>query len=301
MYLLRFIAFVGIYFTANYLLNEKILSSGKIKNYLVNSLLVTSLLGILQYIFYPDLRNLYYLGWDPHYLRAFGTFFDPNFLGLILVIVLLVVINTKNWQKNKGNILKALIIFITLALTYSRSSFLAFLTGIIYFTIMKKAWKFLISVFIISIISLILLPQSPYFEGRNLTRISSTMARIGSWKESINLIQKSPLFGLGFNTLRYSRDQIPEKIYDKSPIPNKSSSGIENSFLFIAVTSGIIGLIIFLILLFQFFQQGDSLSKITILVISVHSLFNNSFFYPWVMIIFWIIVALGLKGKKSRA
>ena len=300
-YLLRFAAFTAIFFALNHLLEEKILSSEKIKDYILTSIFVTSLFAILQYIFYPDLRNLYYLGWDPHYLRAFGTFFDPNFLGLLLVTALLIIINTVNWQKNWGYILKAVVIFITMALTYSRSSYLAFIGGIIYFSIMKKAWKLLLTTFAVIIITLFLLPQSQFFEGRNLLRISSTISRLGSWQESIDLIKKSPIIGLGFNTLRYTRDPIPEKIFDQAIIPNKSASGIENSFLFVAVTSGVIGLILFLFLLFDLFSRGDLLLKIMIIAISVHSLFNNSFFYPWVMLLFWIMVALGIKDRNSKA
>src|SRR3989344_1662042 len=41
-----------------------------------------ALLGLLQYWLYPELRNLYYLGWDPHHYRVFSTMLDPNFIGI---------------------------------------------------------------------------------------------------------------------------------------------------------------------------------------------------------------------------
>ncbi len=41
-------------------------------------------LGLMQFILYPDLRNLYYLGWDPHYYRVFSTLLDPNFAGITI-------------------------------------------------------------------------------------------------------------------------------------------------------------------------------------------------------------------------
>jgi len=43
--------------------------------FLFIAVLITS---FIQYFFYPDLQNLIYLGWDPHYNRMFGVFFDTS-------------------------------------------------------------------------------------------------------------------------------------------------------------------------------------------------------------------------------
>src|SRR3989344_5692928 len=37
---------------------------------------VTIIFSYGQYFFYPNIRNLFYLGWDPHVSRAVGLFFD---------------------------------------------------------------------------------------------------------------------------------------------------------------------------------------------------------------------------------
>ncbi|SRR5260221_1906352 len=42
--------------------------------------------GILQYLFVPDTRMLFFLGWDDHYYRLISTLFDPGFTGIILVM-----------------------------------------------------------------------------------------------------------------------------------------------------------------------------------------------------------------------
>ena len=44
------------------------------------------LFGLIQYFFYSNLRNLYYLGWDDHMHRLFSTFLDPNFAGSFFVL-----------------------------------------------------------------------------------------------------------------------------------------------------------------------------------------------------------------------
>ena len=51
------------------------------------------LLGFIQLMFYPALRNLYYLGWDEHLYRMFSTFLDPNFAGAFFVLFTLFVID----------------------------------------------------------------------------------------------------------------------------------------------------------------------------------------------------------------
>ena len=40
--------------------------------------ILTIITTIIQYFLYPDLRNLIYLGWDPHLYRTFGIFFDTT-------------------------------------------------------------------------------------------------------------------------------------------------------------------------------------------------------------------------------
>lgn len=44
--------------------------------------------GIIQYFLYPNLRNLYYLGWDEHLYRLFSSFLDPNFAAIFISLFL---------------------------------------------------------------------------------------------------------------------------------------------------------------------------------------------------------------------
>ena len=49
-----------------------------LKKGLTASIFLVAAFSIAQYFFYPDLRNLYYLGWDPHLNRLFSVFFDTS-------------------------------------------------------------------------------------------------------------------------------------------------------------------------------------------------------------------------------
>ena len=48
-----------------------------------------AVLGLLQFIFLPDMQFLAKSGWDPHYYRIVSTFLDPNFAGAYFALTLL--------------------------------------------------------------------------------------------------------------------------------------------------------------------------------------------------------------------
>ncbi len=99
------------------------------------------LIGLIQFFMYPDLRNLMYLGWDPHYYRLFSTLLDPNYMGLLLVFTLLMGFGIFTKKHSVWIIAGQLVTFVALLLTYSRSSFLALGAAIVVWTLIRKNWK----------------------------------------------------------------------------------------------------------------------------------------------------------------
>lgn len=231
--------------------------------------LALAILGILQYLFIPDTRFLAGLNWDDHYYRLISTVFDPNFLGLIFVLGLILF----NLQ-----ILPSLVLLIALLLTYSRSGYLSLLAVIFAYVILKKKFKFLLLILVF--IFLPFLPR-PGGEGVKLERWFSVEQRLANYRESLQLIKVSPVFGLGFNTLRYFRQDFV----------SHAAAGLDSSLLFVLATTGIVGLLAYLNLLKSLWQTS-LLVKLSLVAILVHSLFQNSLFYPLIMIWLWSIVYL---------
>jgi len=255
-------------------------------------------LGLLQIWLYPDLRNLVYLGWDPHYYRLFSTLLDPNFTGILLVLTL--ILGLYLWQtRKKLRLPLALAQSITLAgviLTYSRSSYLALITAIFgYFFFRGK--KQLAGLLIAGLVILILVWPKPPGDASSLTREVSALARIGNWQQSLQLFRGKPLLGLGFNTLKYNL-----KLHPASPDQtiSRAGSAIDSSLLFVAVTTGILGLASYLWLLVSIWKSGSDLDtknkalviilRTSLLAVLIHSLFINSLFYPWVILWLWILL-----------
>ncbi len=253
-----------------------------------------SVLGLVQYFLYPDLRNLTYLGWDPHYYRLFSTFLDPNFAGIVLVLTLFLGFYLMGKVKHMWLTLLQIVSGAALFLTYSRSSYLAFGAGVILWIIWKRQW--LSGLVIALVIGFLILLPTPGGKTLRLMRADSTIARVGNWKEAIDLISKSPFVGYGLNTLPHVQHATPTFAGQ----PSHAASGIDSSVLFLIATTGLIGLISFgwivfrqSAFVFRSFGRSDmSLLYLCItLAVGVHSLFNNSLFYAWVMLWLWIFIA----------
>lgn len=229
------------------------------------------ILGLFQFSLYPDLRNLSYLGWDPHFYRLFSTFLDPNFAGLFLVLTLF--LGMYFWKKKNMRvwiIMGESIALVSLLLTYSRSSYLALIAGLVFGALRVKKWMLLFAVgaFIAGIVYLPKIPGSTL----TLLRRDSTVARFDNWQHGAKLIGGAPIFGHGFNTLRFV-----------------TPFGLDSSIEFITATTGFIGLAAYGYLLYCMIKGKDLIYQASFVALGIHSLFVNSAFYPWIMIWVWIL------------
>lgn len=275
LYLFRWTAYAGVYFTLREI-GEMGESRGKmgIRNWLIGVGVVSAGLGLIQYFVYPDLRNLSYLGYDPHKFRAFGTFFDPNFLGIIMVLTIIL------FLKKKGSgvlgILGILVSYLTLALTYSRSSYLVYFIGMTILFYAKKAWRWWLIMIAVGIMTIILLPRPAGSIGVELQREETITARIKNWQESLIIFKEHPLLGVGIKTVR-----------------------ADSSLFFVLATTGILGGLSYLGILGTIWRKGNLLLKASLAAVFIHSFFNNTLFYPPVMLWLWIIVGLDLSDQGA--
>lgn len=290
-YLFRYIVYFGTYLSAVVSIKKYKIKREFFLNLLTISGLLLILFGWLQYFLYPDLRNLYYLGWDPHFKRIFSTILDPNYLGLILVFVFWVIFNReKGWDFPKVVMLG--LILLTLAFTYSRSSYLALFVSSFYYALKKnKILKYLLLVILFAAL-LIFLPR-PGGEGVKLERIFSVEQRLNNWQNAWTIFKDKPLLGIGFNTLRYAYRNYG--FLNEGWLTSHSAGGVDNSFLFVLVTSGIAGLLIFLLFLASLWRESDLLGKQVLTAAIIHSLFLNSLFFIYILIFLWTILALDKK------
>jgi O-antigen ligase len=271
------------------------------------SAVILSILGFIQLILFPDFSFMAQYGWDPHQGRLLSTWYDPNFLGGFLGLAAIIVLSrilvflkeTKSWQ-NKNIILVfswiigLSIIVGALMLTYSRSALLAFLIGVSIVTILISRRTF----FLVIIILAIIVMSNPRLQARIQGAIQvdvTASLRIQSWLQTLDDIDKNPIWGIGYNTIKY-QTIVPSEL--------NSSSGRDSSLLTLWLTGGIIGLGLFIIIIFNsIIRAWQKLSKsglertwgVVIIggwaLILVHSMFVNSIFFPHILIflIFFLI------------
>ena len=274
--------------------------------YLYCTGVIFSLFGLVQYILYPNLRNLSYLGWDPHYYRLFSTFLDPNFAGLFIVITFFLGLYIYRIVKKKYWIIfSQLLLLFVLILTLSRSSWLSFLIPLGWLIWKKHTWKFFggLGIFVI----LLLFLPLPYRQITPVFRQETGLARFDNWMYSIELVKQKPIFGYGFNLLRSIQES---GVVGGDTQRSHAGAGVDNSFLFVLVTTGIIGGIAWMYLLVSMGKMGIYLMShnkyamlgetyvLTLSAICIHSLFVNSLFYPWIMIWMWILTGV-VEGKRK--
>lgn len=298
LYLLRLISYILLYFAISHLLKTKFLTGSNLLEKLKHMGFLVASFALFQYLFLPDTRVLKNFGWDDHYFRSIGTFLDPNFLGLILVLLTLLMFS-QEWRREdlKQRLPLFLLSLTTLALTFSRSSVLALVAGLFVINIVRRKTLITLVALLYIIVSLYLLPK-PSGESVNLTRSSTINSRVVNFKDSIRVGLENPLFGKGFNLLNWQK--IGAKI-DNS----HSQFGADSSLLFAFLTTGVLGLSAFLYLLYKILKVGWVFKKSTegllflssVLAILVHSIFQNSFFYPWVL--GWLMILLAAVVSRN--
>lgn len=280
LYLLRLIAYFCIFLLVHDSKDTIVLCRLRIVG------VILAALGWIQYFFYPNLRNLEYLGWDPHLQRIFSTYLDPNYFGLILVLSIIL------WWFTLKNVpvVRALgiaFLFLTLLFTHSRSSYLTLGVVMSGYLLLSRRWMIVAIMLLSFIVAIVLLPQ-PAGEGGSLLRVFTLEARLENWRMGMEMVRDYPLLGVGFDTLRYAKaSYLPETIDVSS---SNSGAGLDNSFLFVAATTGLVGLTAFLLFVYRVFRYTDSLGKIVLVAILTHSLFQNSFFFPWIMAWMWMVL-----------
>jgi len=312
LYLLRWIFYAGLYFVL-FDLKERLPWLKKDWScFLIIIGSTVAVFGLVQYFLWPNLKALEVLQYDPHFYRAVGTFLDPGFTGIILVLTLILILTTlfngschvlspKNTHKGNPSwgspctchpflVISGIIVYIALALTYSRASWLAFFVGISMLSFYKKSWK--IWLFTVGILTLtwFLIPQ-PAGEGGKLTRTYTIQSRFENYQQAVKIIKERPILGVGFNTLRYYQKQTG-LLSEENWQANQAGAGVDNSWLFVLATTGILGFVSYLWLYWKALGRFKNILVVSSLTaVFIHSFFLNSLFYPWVMAWVWILLA----------
>ncbi len=288
MYAFRWVAYAGMFFFLG-----DLSPSTSLRVSLAHSLkaivLIVAVVGIFQYLLMPNASWLATANWDEHYFRLISTFLDPGFAGIILVLGLIFFIFHFKFLIDFSFIYFS-IVYTALLLTYSRASYLAYLTGFAAIAYYKKSLKIIVLAALLLVLTIPLLPKT-FGEGTKLARESSIRARINNWKQAVTVWQRAPLFGVGFDAYRYSTG---------ASLESHAGAGADSSLLLVLATTGVVGLIAYLGVLRGMWVMGrkNLVFKASFLAVFIHSWFNNTLFYPWVMEWLWLLLILSKQNFR---
>lgn len=296
LYLLRLMAYItfGLVLVAS--LKSQLIQKTFLWWMVISSISVVAVLGWTQYLFLPDTRPLMFLGWDDHYLRLISTLFDPGFTGAVLTLGSLMLQRSLfTWKKPEGGLysLTQGLFFLTtsaLLFTYSRASFLAYASGVVWLAFRERKTRQLL-VLLFFILAIFLLPR-PRSEGARLERTASIAARVDTLTQSQPNSWTNFFLGTGW----YRDKQVSTRFMAGSQIPSHSSAP-DNSFLFVLSSLGLVGLILYARLgkALSALAQGSDLVQASLIAMGIHALFSNTLFYPFVLLYLMAIIAIGSK------
>lgn len=262
LYLLRLLLY-GMYFIY---LSKELFGHIKLKKVIQKNIFMMSVMivggALIQYFLYPDLRNLQYLGWDPHLGRTFGVFLDTSTAAAIFGIIGLY----------STNYLTRLVFAILLLFSFSRGGYISFFFGLIYAALRHQKIKQVFFLIIIFIAIAITVPK-PFGEGSKINRSFTITARIKDYKEGISLFVKKPFLGFGYNRLRFVRNKAPD---------DHSSSTFSSSYLTILISTGLLGLSTFLYALLYLWRDFRNARPI-LAFLFLFSIFDNVILHPFIL------------------
>ena len=233
-------------------------------------------------------------------MRAIGTSVDPNVLGGMMILVASLMApqlfsKERLWPRWFTVIMLATAL-LALYLTYSRSALIGLAAALALLALLKYRW--LIPVGIVGLLLFFALPVTQEAVARLLAGIAgedlATQMRFGEYKDALILIERYPLFGVGFTG-------VPDiDIY----------LGVSMLYLIIAENMGIVGLLFFIIVMIGFFNMvfrswrtgyEPELEAVllgfagAVLGALVSGIFDHYWFnmtYPHMTVLFWLYLGM---------
>jgi hypothetical protein len=281
---------------------------------LIGFFFLFTLLGLGQYLFFPDARSLGYLGWDDHYYRLINTWFDPAFTGLVFVlaVIFLLDLRKKKLGKLKSSFFLSLIflLLVALCLTVSRANLLA-MGGVM---IVWGWWQyqsggrrfFTGRLFFLTLLTLILAGAGFFITtrqhwGNALWRTNSIVLRLATFQAELSaLTVKDWLIGRGLFVPSKNLilpDDLPQKstpTLRQTDISWQQTGIFADNFFLLLI--GFFGLPLTLIVIFYlgkflfftyFAYPSIFLSTMALLI---NAQFNQVVFQPFILLIFGFLL-----------
>ncbi len=299
-------------------ITKKVFTKEILTNLLTGFFSLLLIWGWLQWLLIPDTRWLSIFGWDDHLGRMFGTQFDPNFWGLLLITGWWwSIFQLKKISASATFSVKSIYFFLfavlssaALVVTWSRSSYGAFLGSVILWLgflatqrSLKQLSKLELGIILLSCLVLItgsLFAPKPAGEGGNITRTSTIDSRVSDSKKAVDSLAGGQLiWGRGLFSLSQSTEIISNTHFarpNNAKLPSNIPAMLINGIGLGGVTLLFLGIVLARKQLLANFASTtrNNIPLITpvFLAVSIHSLANLSWIQPFIflttLLVFWV-------------
>lgn len=271
---------------------------------------LVSLYGFYQYMFQSKFGGVWVDTemFESISFRVYSTLENPNVLGEYFLLI--IPLAAAGFFISKNIILRlyymgcAGVMMLCLILTYSRGCYIGILVAAAVFLVLLDRRFIILGVFALLALPFVL-PETIIHRFMSIGNMndSSTSYRVYIWLGTINMLKDYWLCGVGPGQSAYN------KVYPFYGYNEISAPHSHNTFLQIMCDTGIVGIIVFITIIYQFFKnlfitylKNRSFEE-RVLVISsmssimaflVQSLFDYTFYNYRVMLLFWIFIGMGL-------
>lgn len=297
LYFARLIAYFAYFAYVSFALKSQKNLKKNLKTGFSLFVFLTFFSSLIQYFFYPNLRNLGYLGWDPHLYRMFGVFFDTSVSAAVFGLILFYLFFTKDRSFKLRQISYFLIAayFLFIILSFARSSYLALIVTVGIYLLVKIKLKSLL-IFISIFFLVLFLSPKPFGEGINLMRQMSLQSRLGDYVTATKIWLKKPLFGYGYNRIRYLKER--SGLVEKTGLDiSHSGASFHSSYLVILLSGGVIGLCLFLGILGRLGKLGGF--GMYIIFLAIVSLSDNILLHPFIIFLGGMVLLLSFSPSRK--
>lgn len=340
MYLIRWIEYALLYMVVR----DTFRSEKEIKSLLyafIGSGVLVALLGFIQLILFPNMSQIVAIatsdvaslqGLDPHQQRLVSVFLEPNHLAGYFIIFTAALLSLAVVERNRRTklvwLVSSVLVLTAMALTQSRAGFIGLATAGLFMSKSKNRKPILIALGVIMIVVLLSPKTSSKLKGIFYSDSSSdaiveicgikfrpdgsAAARLGVWSDAGRTIAVNPVIGCGYNAYKFAS----ARANNRQPSVNRGEAGAANSYLTLFATTGIIGLIAYLGIIFGMVRrfskaaekyQGTLAGALSFAVatsvigLAIHATTIESLFFPQIMFAIWVLSGLASASIKLQA
>ena len=235
----------------------------------------------------PSIAHVYIFG--RQLLRPYGTFPHPNVAAAFFVVAFIILSIRQRSKGKKLNIFASVVSLLSVFMTFSKGGAIALFASLV-FTLKKPFYLTLL--FFLSAFSVFI-----FFQNLPEAQIASIAERLVLLQAAVELIFKNPLFGVGSANFVHALSAFG--LFSIADV--RLLAPVHNVLLLIFAEEGLVGLVLFLILIYAAFKNISARWQFTLAFALIVFLTVDHFLWTLQQgrFLFWLSLAYILSLEKG--